>query len=257
MVPDKLDQENPVSVQLLNPGPHIRAASKLVAGFPELLDSAADFLVFVRNDVDEGSVSADRLLDPGDHGLVLEAQVGQQFVLEEPQRLVEDDPILLSSFPRRHHLVERRLELRQLVDEVRMGCNQGGERVVGRYVAHRRAPRGCRPKRVRVSARSSRVRRSFPHSRSIPFFFRTPRASSYVIRSNGGFTAFRNSTVRPIATTSSGRSSATGWHAWEMTPSACLITSSMPAHASSISACQYSVRCRVVRDFSARNDGPM
>src|SRR5256886_16807663 len=78
MVPDKLDQENPVSVQLLNPGPHIRAASKFVAGFPELLDSAADFLVFVRNDVDEGSVSADRLLDPRDHGRSEERRVGKE-----------------------------------------------------------------------------------------------------------------------------------------------------------------------------------
>src|SRR5437899_2428674 len=75
------------------------------------------------------------------------------------------------------------------------------------------------------------------------------------MRSNGGLTAFKNSGVRPIATMSSGRSSATRWHACEIAPSACLITSSMPAHACSISACQYSVRCRVVRDFSARHDG--
>src|SRR2546428_6396819 len=38
-----------------------------------------------------------------------------------------------------------------------MGCNQGGERVVVRYVAHRRAPRGCWPKRVRLRARTARV----------------------------------------------------------------------------------------------------
>src|SRR5947208_2235521 len=60
-----------------------------------------------------------------------------------------------------------------------------------------------------VSARSSSVRRSFPHSTSMPFAFSTFNASSYVMRSKGGLTAFRNSGVRPKATMSSTRSSVT------------------------------------------------
>src|SRR5438093_292429 len=54
-----------------------------------------------------------------------------------------------------------------------------------------------------VSARSSSVRRSLPHSTSMPFALSTFRASSYVMRSKGGLTSFRNSGVRPKATMSS------------------------------------------------------
>ena len=43
------------------------------------------------------------------------------------------------------------------------------------------------------------MRRSFPHSSSIPFALSRFSASSYVMRSNGGLTAFRNSGVRPTA----------------------------------------------------------
>ena len=64
-----------------------------------------------------------------------------------------------------------------------------------------------------------------------------------------------NSNSRPILVNSSDLSSNNVLAIWRTTPSPCFITSLLDAQAISISACQNSVRCRRVRDFSALNEG--
>ncbi len=102
---------------------------------------------------------------------------------------------------------------------------------------------------------SSNVRMSLPHSTSVPASSSRRKASSYVMRGKGGSIPKRRSTSRSRISSSGFRSSTTVLHTEEMSSSPCCSTASMPSQAISISACQYSVRWRVVRDFSALKDG--
>src|SRR3989454_1327937 len=61
--------------------------------------------------------------------------MGNQFLLEEPDGLIEDDFVPLARLAGGHHLVQGRLEFGELVDEILVHRNERGERIV-RGLAH-------------------------------------------------------------------------------------------------------------------------
>src|SRR5437867_4023551 len=62
--------------------------------------------------------------------------MGNQFLLEESDRLVEDDFVPVARLAGGHHLVQRRLEFGELVDEILMNRDERSERIL-RRLAHR------------------------------------------------------------------------------------------------------------------------
>src|SRR6058998_788170 len=125
MVPEELDEENPVEVQFLDGLPRGRVVTQVVPSLLKLQDATPNLLVLVHYDRHEGPVPTDRLLDGGDDRLVFEAEMRNQFLLEEPDRLIEDDVVSFARLAGGHHLVQGRLEFRELVDEVLVHRDEG------------------------------------------------------------------------------------------------------------------------------------
>src|SRR5712664_135570 len=90
MVPEELDEENPVAVEFLDGLPRSRVTTQVVPSLLELRDPTPNLLVLVHH---EGPVPTDRLLDGGDDRLVFETEMGNQFLLEESDGLIEDDVV--------------------------------------------------------------------------------------------------------------------------------------------------------------------
>src|SRR5205823_13618453 len=62
MVPEELDEEDPVAVRLLDRSPG-GVRLQLSGRRPELVDPPPNLVVLVSDDVDEGAVPSDRLLE--------------------------------------------------------------------------------------------------------------------------------------------------------------------------------------------------
>src|SRR5437764_13163301 len=86
--------------------------------------------MLVSDDVDEGSVSSNRLFEGREEDFVLRREDRQEFFFEEADRLIEEDLVLFARVPGRHHLVEGCLEFRELVYEIRAVRAAPGERTV-------------------------------------------------------------------------------------------------------------------------------
>src|SRR5437763_13080778 len=129
MVPEELDQEDAVAVRRLNRGPG-GVRLQLSGRGPELVHPPPDLVVLVSDDVDEGSVSSDRLFEGREEDFVLRREDRQEFFFEEAYRLIEEDLVLFARVPGRHPLVEGRLEFRELVDDIRVVCQESRERTV-------------------------------------------------------------------------------------------------------------------------------
>src|SRR2546428_6805553 len=136
MVPEELDEENAVAVQCLDGLPRGRVVTQVVPSLLKLQDPTPNFLVLVHHDRYEGPVPTDRLLDGGDDRLVFDAEMGNQFLLEEPNGLIEDDVVPFARLAGGHHLVQGRLEFRELVDEILVHRDERSERIL-RRLAHR------------------------------------------------------------------------------------------------------------------------
>src|SRR5438132_10703721 len=118
MVPEELDDENPVAVEFLDGLPRGRVATQVVPSLLKLQDPTPNLLVLVHYDRHEGPVSTDRLLDGGDDRLVFEAEMRNQFLLEESDRLIEDDFFPFARLRVGHLSFQVRLEFLSLFTKV-------------------------------------------------------------------------------------------------------------------------------------------
>src|SRR5437879_11624003 len=136
MVPEELDEENPVAVEFLDGLPRGRVATQVVPSLLKLQDATPNLLVLVHYERHACPVSTVRLLDGGDDRLVFEVEMRNQFLLEESDRLIEDDVVPFARLAGGHHLVQGRLEFRELVDEILVHRDERSERIL-RRLAHR------------------------------------------------------------------------------------------------------------------------
>src|SRR5438876_8495983 len=120
----------------------------------EFSDPPSYLLVLGHDDRHERPVTADRHLEGWEKRLVLEAQMGNQFLREEPDGFVEDDVVALARLAGRHHLVQGGLEFREFVDEILVHSDERSEGIVRRF-AHRTATTDCRRKSLRLTVRTA------------------------------------------------------------------------------------------------------
>src|SRR5207245_11326648 len=72
--------------------------------------------------------------------LVLKAQMGNQFLREEPDSFVEDDVVALARLAGRHHLVQGGLEFREFVDEILVHSDETSKGIARRFAHRLRLP---------------------------------------------------------------------------------------------------------------------
>src|SRR6266566_7561151 len=106
----------------------------------EFSDPPSYLLVLGHDDRHERPVTADRLLKGREKRLVLEAQMGHQFLREESDGFVEDDVVPLARLAGRHHLVQGGLEFREFVDEILVHSDERSEGIVRRFAHRLRLP---------------------------------------------------------------------------------------------------------------------
>src|SRR5436309_8707384 len=106
----------------------------------EFSDPPSYLLVLGHDDRHERPVTADRHLEGREKRLVLEAQMGHQFLHEESDRFIEDDVVPLARLAGGHHLVQGGLEFREFVDEILVHSDERSEGIVRRFAHRLRLP---------------------------------------------------------------------------------------------------------------------
>src|SRR5207237_10463262 len=98
MVPEELDEEDPVAVRLMDRGPG-GVRLQLSGRRPELVDPPPNLVVLVSDDVDEGAVPSDRLPERPKERFVLRREDRRESVLQAADPLLEQALVLLPHAP--------------------------------------------------------------------------------------------------------------------------------------------------------------